>query len=233
MSDAYFVTGLQMPAGTPLETLLQKLCESAGIRAGSVNEIHHFTDAASALFQRISKTSYGPILCWPLIPYLETSTLFSVCRALELGEISTCILAECSSVTSTAILLASPTGVGRLNLSPHAHLAVRFSSPISMTDPVVCAHKLLASMPEEESTEEQNPEGPPVPQKPSRPWMGIYSREKPEIADWSPDRLVFGSSIFTSLINLVTAMNSTRTDPGVWINIMSEEPGASLLVLPL
>ncbi len=234
MSEVYFITGCQLPAGSTLDELLQSIFNTAEIKPNQVDEIHLFSDAASSLFQRRLDTVFGPIVGWPLIPYLPPCAIISSCRGLETGEISTCILAETSSYISSAILLANPNGVGRFNLTPLVKLASRISLPKWISDPANWAEKLLTTIPkEEENPEDETPDLRIAPKKPARPWLGVYAHQKPDIPGWPEDRLVFRSSIFPSLMILADAVRTSRTDPGVWLDVDPEEPGASILVLPL
>jgi hypothetical protein len=234
MSEAYLIAGTQLPIGSTIDTLLQSIFDAAGIKSNQVDEIHLYMDSASNLFQRRQDTSFGPVVGWPLIPYLQPSGLFSSCRGLETGDKSTSILAEISAQSSSAILLANPDGVGRYNLTPQVQLATRFTSPVWIADPVGNANRLLASIPPKETDPDEDVQDLRIPPKtPVRPWLGFYAPQKPENSGWPEDRLVFKSSIFPSLITLAEAVISSKTDPGVWMDLDPEEPGASMLVLPL
>jgi hypothetical protein len=234
MSEAYFIAGCQVQADSTLDKLLQSILTVAGIKHNQVDEIHVFSDAASALFQRRLDTAFGPIICWPLIPFLAPSNIISAVRGLEIGDISTCILAENSSLSSSAIFLANPKGVGRFNLTPRVQLANRFSPPGWITEPASWAEKVLSSIPKEEiEPGNDTPDLRIPPPKPTRPWLGVYARQKPVIPGWPEDRLVNGTSIFPSLMKLVDAVNTDSKDAGVWLDIDPEEPCASILVLPV
>jgi hypothetical protein len=234
MSESYFISGCQLPVGSTLDELFQAVFSVSGIKPHQVDEIHMFTDAASALFQRRINSIFGPVIHWPLLPFLPISELFSVCRALEIGEISTCIFAENSSQASCGILLANPNGVGRLNLTPMAQLARRITFPEGVPDLAGSAQKLLTYIPKEELDPEDETPDLRVPRKqPARPWLAIHAPERPVISDWPEDRLVYSPSLFPSLLKIVDAIQTTKIDPGVWTHSTPDEPGGSLLVLPL
>jgi hypothetical protein len=234
MSEAYFISGCQLPTGSSQDALLQAIFTSAEIKPHQVDEIHMFTDAASALFQRRLETVFGPVIQWPLLPFLPVSTLFSACRALESGEISTCILAENSNQASCAVLLANPDGVGRFNLSPVVQLSTRSVFPEGITDLTASALKLLASIPKDEIEPEIEVPDLRVPRKqPARPWLAVHASEKPVVSDWPEDRLAFSSSLFPGLLKIIDLIQTSKTDPGVWTHSAPNEPGGSMLVLPL
>lgn len=234
MSEAYFITGCQVQTDSTPDILLQSILSTAGLKHNQVDEIHIFSDSASALFQRRLDTAFGPVICWPLIPFLPPSSIISAIRGLEIGDISICILAEHSSLSSSAILLANPKGVGRFNLTPRVQLANRFYPPGCIAEPASWAEKVLSSIPKEEiEPENETPDLRIPPPKPARPWLGVYARQKPVIPGWPEDRLVYGSSIFPSLMKLVDAVNSDGNDAGVWLDVDREELCASILVLPV
>lgn len=234
MSESYFITGCQLPAGTSLDALLQEVLKSGGLKPNQVNEIHLFTDAASALFERRLDTIFGTVIQWPLIPHLAVSTLLSVCRALECGEMTTCVLVENSASMSCAVLLANPTAVGRHNLSPQAHLANRLTSPEGITDLPDTAARLLAMIPKEEPDAETDaPDLRVAPKKPARPWLAIHSSATAELPEWPEDRLISGSALLPLITRLASLVEKSKTDPAVWVYIQPGEPGNAMLVLPL
>lgn len=234
MSETYFISGAVQPAGTPLDTLLQAIYSSAGIKPKQVDEIHLFSDAASALFQRRLDTVFGPVVHWPLIPFLPANTLFSDCRALESSELSTCILAESSSSVSCAFLLANPNAIGRFNLSPQAQFSIRCSYPEGINNFEAVAQKALAAMPKEDpDPENETPDLRIPPKHDARPWLAVHAPEKPSTIIWPEDRLTYSPSMVHGLLMLINAMNQTKTDPGIWVSVSGNEPACSLLALPL
>lgn len=234
MSEAYFVTGCQLPAGSTLDALLQEVLKTGGMKPNQVSEIHLFTDAASALFERKRETIFGTVIQWPLIPHLAVSTLFSACRALESGETSACVLVENSAQMSSAILLANPSAVGRFNLSPKVVFSHRIVHPEGITDLADCAAKLLDSIPKEEPDAETDaPDLRVAPKKPARPWLAVHSNNPVGIPDWPEDRFLTGSNLFPLLIKLADAVARSKTDPAVWTYMQPREPGDAMLVLPL
>lgn len=234
MSEAYFITGCQLPAGSSLDALLQEVLKTGGLKPNQVNEIHLFTDAASALFERQRDTIFGTVIQWPLIPHLAVSTLFSACRALESGEITACVLVENTAQLSCAILLANPSAVGRHNLAPKVVLSFRSTHPEGITDQPDCATKLLARIPREEPDAENDaPDLRVAPKKPARPWLVIHSSTPAGIPEWPEDRLLSGSTLFPLLSKLADAVEKSKTDPAVWMHLQPGEPGDAMLVLPL
>jgi hypothetical protein len=234
MSEAYLITGSQLPAGTSLEALLQDVLKTGGLKPNQVTEIHLFTDAASALFERKRDTIFGSVIQWPLIPHLSVSTLFSACRALETGELTSCVLVENTAQQASAILLANPSAVGRLNLAPKVMLSLRSNHPEGITDLPDCAAKLLARIPKEEPDAENDaPDLRVAPKKPARPWLAIHSSAPAGIPEWPEDRVLTGASIFPLLIKLADAVEKSKTDPAVWMHLQPGEPGDAMLVLPL
>lgn len=234
MSEAYFVSGIEQPAGTPLENLLQAVCRQADVKPNRVDEIHVFGDAVAALFQRRLDTPLGTMIHWPLIPFLPVSILFSACRALETGEISTCIVAENSSALSCAVLLANPNGIGRLNLTPQVHLDGRFTYPAGIPDLDVAADKVLKSIPLDDSIPADNVVDLRMPPKTDPlPWVAIHSPVKPAMLNWPVARTLHHASVLPALLMLVKAMHTANGDPGILISCPPNEPSAALLVLPL
>jgi hypothetical protein len=234
MSEAYFVTGCQLPAGSSLDALLQEVLKTGGLKPNQVNEIHLFTDAASALFERKRDTIFGAVVQWPLIPHLAVSTLLSACRSLECNEMTACVLVENTAQMSCAVLLANPNAVGRYNLSPQVHLANRLSAPEGITNLPESAAKLLAMIPKEEPDAETDvPDLRVAPKKPARPWLAIHANGPVDTADWPEDRIMPGDSLFPLLIKLAAAVGRSKTDPAVWAHIVPGEPGDAMLVLPL
>lgn len=234
MSEAYFVTGCQLPAGSTLDALLQDVLKNGGLKPNQVTEIHLFTDAASALFERKLDTIFGTVIQWPLIPHLAVSTLLSTCRALESGEMTACVLVENSAQMSCAVLLANPTAVGRFNLSPKVVLSHRSSHPEGITDLADCAAKLLASIPKEEPDAETDaPDLRVAPKKPARPWLAVHSNAPADILDWPEDRFLTSPGLFPLLTKLADAVARSKTDPAVFAHMLPGEPGDAMLVLPL
>ncbi len=234
MSEAYLITGIMLPAGTPLDELLPAAYTSAGIKSGQINEIQLFTDNANALFHRRLDSASGPLIQWPLIPGMETNSLFSLTRALEIGELSLGILAEVSAHLSCAIILANPGAVGRLNLSPRTRLGRRITVPEGISDIPHLASNLIASIPPEEpSPEEEVPDLRLPPKQPLRPWLAIQASEKPEISDWPEDRLITGGSLFPVLLRLAKEVSGSRNDPGVLVQTGKDEPGSAFVVMPV
>ncbi len=179
MSEAYFISGCQLPAGSSLDDILNTVFSSAGCQTPKIDEIHLFSDAATALFQRRIDTVFGPVIQWPLIPSLPVSALFSACRALETGELSTCVLVENSAQSANAILLANPNAVGRYNLSPQAHFSIRSSHPAGIIDLPGSAAKLIAAIPvDEPEPEDETPDLRVPPKKPARPWLAVRAPER-------------------------------------------------------
>lgn len=234
MSEAYFIAGSKLPTGSSLDSVLQSIFVAAEIKPKQVDEMHMFSDAASALFQRRLDTVFGSVIQWPLIPYLPVNGLFSACRALEIGEISTCILAEISNQTCSVLLLANPMGVGRLNLTPQVLLSNRVSYSEGIPDLPATAAKIISSAPKgDPQPEDETPDLRIPPKKAPRPWLAVHSPEKPDVPGWPEDRLIHSSAMLPSLFTLITAMQDSKTDPGVWISSAAIEPACSLLVLPL
>jgi hypothetical protein len=234
MSEAYFITGCQLPAGSSLDALLQEVLKTGGLKPNQVNEIHLFTDAASALFERKHDSIFGTVIQWPLIPHLAVSTFFSVCRALECDEMTACVLVENSAQMSSAVLLANPKAVGRYNLAPRVHLSNRLSAPDGITNLPDCAAKLLAMIPKEEPDAETDaPDLRVAPKKPARPWLAVHANNPVDTSDWPEDRLMTGDSLFPLLIKLAAAVEKSKTDPAVWAHVIPGEPGDAMLVLPL
>jgi hypothetical protein len=234
MSEAYFVTGCHLPAGSSLDALLQEVLKTGGLKPNQVNEIHLFTDAASALFERKHDTIFGTVIQWPLIPHLAVSTFLSACRALECNELTTCVLVENTAQMSCAVLLANPHAVGRYNLSPQVHLSNRLTAPEGITNLADCAAKLLAMIPKEEPDAENDaPDLRVAPKKPARPWLAVHTNGPVDIADWPEDRLMTGEALFPQLIKLAAAVERSKTDPAVWVHTVPGEPGDAMLVLPL
>lgn len=234
MSEAYLITGLSRPAGTTLDELLQTVYSSSGIKPGRENEIHLFTDDANALFNRRSDSISGPVITWPLIPGMEISTLFSMTRALECGEIDRGILAEVSARSSCVLLLANPKTVGKFNLSPRLRFSRRTTIPAGIMDIPQEANKFLASIPPEQPDPEEEIPDLRIPRKePSRPWLTIVSPEKQTGINWPEDRLINGSVLFSLMLKLADAVESSHHDPGILVHVGHNEPGAIQVVLPL
>ncbi|NMB55741.1 MAG: hypothetical protein GYA15_13680 [Leptolinea sp.] len=232
MSEAYLISGVQQPTGSGLDDLLKAICGQSSIRPDRVNEIHLFSDTASALFQRRLTTSSGIVIHWPLIPFLPVNVLFSACRALESGDISTCILAENSGKFSCAVLLANPNGVGRFNLTPLVQLAGRFTYPGGIPDLKATADMALQTVPPVEVYAGSELDEPRV--NPNvHPWLSIHSPAKPVSLNWPADRLIYSTSILPGLMMLAIAMNKTKAASGVWISLAENEPAAALVALPL
>ncbi len=234
MSEAYLITGFSRPAGTTLDELLQIVHSSVGIKPGQVNEIHVFTDAANALFHRRSDSISGPVIQWPLIPGMEISSLFSVTRALECGELNLGIMAEVSARSSCVLLLANPMSVGRFNLSPRLRFGRRTTFPDGILDIPQEAASFLASIPPEQpEPEEETPDLRIPRKKPSRPWLTIVSPEKPADINWPEDRLISGSILFPELLELADAFESSLHDPGILVHMGHGEPGSIEVIMPL
>lgn len=233
MSEAYYINGVDQPTGTDPAVLLHAVCSTSGIKPARVDEVHVYSDAASALFKRRLDTPQGTILHWPYIPFLPVSGLLSACRALECGEISTCVIAEQTTQVNRAVLLAGPAAIGRMNLSPRAHLSARFTYPGGIPDLVPAAMRALAAIPPVEFEPEGGEAPAPKPVLPANPWLAVHSPEKPQAGNWPVDRLIHGMTMLSSLDLLVKAMVSTKTEPGVWISANQADPAAAMLVLPL
>ena len=233
MSEAYLVSGCELPSGIPLLEVVKTVCASAGIKPKQIDEIHLYTDAASALFQRKQDTEAGPIFTWPLLPLLPSVGLQSLCRALETGDLALCLLVEISSSGSSAILLANPIAVGRFNLSPLVHLANRLSHPDGMENLQTAALKTLAMAPIEIDSEEpvidlRVPKPPPT-----QPWLALHTAETISGLKWPTNRILQSPALCGSLLSLAFAMNKSKTERGVWMSIAKDGPVLSTLVLPL
>jgi len=234
MSEAYLITGCQLPAGTPLEEILAALFKSSGLKSNQVNEIHLFSDMAAALFQRRIDITSGPVQQWPLLPCFEINGLFSITRALECGELSTVILAEVSAHLSCAMLLANPTAVGRLNLSPRLRFGRRKNLPEGIADIPLLASDLIASIPPEEPMpEEETPDLRVPPKRQSRPWLAIAGTGISMDIKWPEDRLISGTSLFPLLLKLVESIENSHSDPVVMVESGNDEPGSAVVVMPL
>lgn len=233
MSEAYLVTGCELPSGTTILEVIKTVCASAGIKPKQIDEIHLYTDAASALFQRKQDTEAGPIFTWPLLPLLPSGGLQSLCRALETGDTDLCLLVEISGSGSSAILLANPIAVGRFNLSPLVHLANRLSHPDGMKNLSTAALKTLATAPVE--IEPQEPViDLRVPKPPlAQPWLALHAEKTIDGLDWPTNRILHGTYLCGSLLSLAFAMNNSKTERGVWISIAQDGPVLSTLVLHL
>ena len=233
MSESYLVTGCELPPGSSINDVVKTICVSAGIKHRQLDEIHLYTDAASALFQRKHDSEAGPIFTWPLLPLLSASGLQALCRALETGELSLCLLAEISPAGSNAVLLANPNAVGRFNLSPLVHLAKHLSHVDGLENLPTTALKTLASAPAEIEPDEQAidlriPKAPPP-----RPWLMLHTSQKIDLSEWPDDRLIQNPGLCGSLLSLASAMKKTRTDRGIWMSLSMDGPVLSTLVLPL
>ncbi len=233
MSEAYYIAGVEQPAGTDPAVLLHAVCMAAGIKPARVDEVHLYSDAASALFKRRLDTPQGTIILWPYIPFLSVSGFFSACRALECGEISTIVIAEQTALVNRAVLLAGPAAVGRLNLAPQAHLSARFTHPEGFPDLPAAASQALAAIPPLEIEPENGEQPAPKPIHPANPWLSVHSLEKPQAGNWPVDRLIHGLTMLSSLDLLVKALVSTQSEPGVWVSANKTDPAAAMLVLPL
>ncbi len=233
MSETYYVAGVDQPTGTDPAVLLHAVCAAAGIKPARLDEVHLYSDSASALFKRRLDTPQGTIIQWPNIPFLPVSGLFSACRALESGEISTCVVAEQTAQVNRVVLLAGPAAIGRMNLAPLAHLSVRFTYPGGIPDISTATTRALAAIPSKEIEPENGGEPAPQPALPTKPWLAVHSSEKPRAVNWPVDRLIHGLTMLSSLDLLIKALVSTKTEPGVWISVNQADPAAVMLVLPL
>jgi hypothetical protein len=233
MSEAYLVAGSELLAGTSLDELLKSICTPVGIRPRQIDEIHLFTDAASALFKRTEDTIAGPCFTWPLLPLIPAIGLQSLCRAMEVGELSLCLLAEISASGSSAILLANPISVGRFNLNPMVHLANRLSHADGLENLLTTTLKTLAAAPAEIEPEEPVVDL-RVPKAPAaQPWVAFHTSEITADLDWPENRMLFNANMCGSLLDLAAAMKITKTDRGVWMSVTPDGPILSTLVLPL
>jgi hypothetical protein len=233
MSEAYLVSGCLLPGESPLLDVIDAICVSSGIKPQHLDEIHLYTDAASALFKRKQTTKAGPVFTWPLLPLLPAAGLRSLCQSLEDGEISICLLLEISARESGALLLANPNAVGRFNLAPLVHLANRMSHPEGFDSLLTTVLKTLALSPAEIEPEEpvvdlRLPKPPP-----SQPWLAMQSAEIISDMDWPGNRLLMDPSLYGSLMRLAAEMNKTKSARGVWMSVASDGPVLSTLVLHL
>jgi hypothetical protein len=233
MSEAYLVAGVELSAGTKLDELIKAISTSVGIRPRQIDEIHLFTDAATALFKRTEETIAGHCFTWPLLPLFPATGLQSLCRAMEVGELSLCLLAEISSEGSSAILLANPIAVGRFNFSPMVHLANRLSHADGYENLLTTTLKTLAAAPAEIEPEvpvvDLRVPKPPV----AQPWVTFHTTETSAELDWPENRVLYNASMCGSILDLAAAMKITKTDRGVWMSITTDGPVLSTLVLPL
>jgi hypothetical protein len=233
MSEAYLITGSELSTGTPLDEVISIVCKNAGIKPRQIDEIHLYTDAASALFHRMQDSEAGPVFSWPLLPLLPAAGLHSLCRSLEDDEISLCLLVEISAQRSSAVLLANPNAVGRYNLTPLVLLANRLSEVNGMDNLLTTALKTLAIVPVEIEPKEPAVDLRLPKPAPPQPWLSLHSSETITGLDWSTSRLMQSSSLCGSLVDLAFAMSKTRTDRGIWMSIVPDGPILSTLVFPL
>ena len=233
MSEAYLVTGCELPSGNPLLEVVKTVCASAGIKPQQIDEIHLYTDAATTLFQRKQDTEVGPIFTWPLLPLLPAVGLQSLCRALETGDLALCLLVEISGSGCSAILLANPIAVGRFNLSPLIHLANRLNLPDGMENLQTTALKTLAMAPIEIETENPVVDLRVPKPSPTQPWLALQSAETISELDWPTNRILQSPSLCSSLLSLAFAMNKSKTERGVWMSIANDGPVLSTLAMHL
>lgn len=233
MSEAYLAAGSELPSGTSLDEVIKTICTAAGIKPRQIDEIHLYTDAASALFQRKQVTEAVSAFTWPLLPLLLAAGLCSLCHALETGELSLNLLAEISASGSRAILLANPNAVGRFNLSPLVLLAGHISHIDGLENLPTAALKTLAIAPAEIEPLEPVVDLRVSKTPPAQPWLMLHTAENFDGLDWPKNRLLQNASLCGSLLGLASAMNKTRTDRGVWMSIAPDGPVLSTLVLPL
>lgn len=233
MSEAYLVSGSEQKTGTSLEELMKSICAPVGITPRQIDEIHLFTDEASALFKRKEETIASPCFSWPLLPLIPATGLQSLCRAMEIGELTLCLLAEISASGSSAILLANPISVGRFNLNPMVHLANRLSHADGSENLLTTTLKTLAAAPVEIEPEEPVVDLRVPKQIAAQPWVAFHTTEITANLEWPENRMLFNANMCGSLLDLAAAMKITKTDRGVWMSVAPDGPILSTLVLPL
>jgi hypothetical protein len=233
MSEAYLVSGCELPPGSSLDKVINAACQSAGIKPHQIDEIHLYSSAASALFHRKQSSETSTIYSWPLLPLLPATGLRSICQSMEAGEVTLSLLMEDSPNYSSAILLANPIAVGRYNLTPLVHLANRLSHISGMDYLPTAALKTLATVPVE-----IEPEAPVIdlrlPKPPAtQPWLALHSPDQITGMEWPANRLLQSPGLCNSLLLLAEAMQKSKTDRGVWMSLSPDGPVLSNLVLPL
>jgi len=165
MSEAYLLASVDVEGSA--QAALQSLLERSGIPDNRIQEMHWFAlpvdssaESSSELANHIPKAA---IFQWSSGSALEHYVLQSTARAIQCGERALIVLGQSWESQSTALLLSSPSAVGRYNLLPKARFSARFSinaAPDKVPGEAAAAIQTLVSRQaktEEEPAEDEFP----------------------------------------------------------------------------
>jgi len=126
MSEAYLFATVCVQQTNAASAALADVLGSAGARAAWLSEIHwvgHLLpeDAEAPLPTEAEAPATG-LFTWPDAPLVDHFTLHALLRALQSGAYPLAVVGQSCGAETVALLLGSPTAVGRWNLPPIARL---------------------------------------------------------------------------------------------------------------
>jgi hypothetical protein len=154
MSEAYLFATVQQIGEANAATALAEVLRSGGARASWLSEIHWVSPPTLLIGQPLVDVQGSEpktnCFSWPDAPLIDHFVLHAVLRALQLGAFHLAVVGQSHGAESVALLLGSPTAVGRWNLPPIARL-----TPIHVACPgpagflAAAAQAVLPALPDE------------------------------------------------------------------------------------
>ncbi len=129
MSEAYLLTSAAQAAQSSPQAL-EKVLRKAGLAARHVQEIHWLQDQPESLPWQAGQMDLNSNLAvfqWQATALLDHFTLQAAIRALLNEDRHVMVVGQTTQGQEAALLLASPTAVGRYNAVPTARLAACLS----------------------------------------------------------------------------------------------------------
>jgi hypothetical protein len=157
MSDVFVIASAQQEnapgEGSAAEAVVQSLLKQSGLPARRVQEIHWLSPAGlpAAIAQPAFPTGV-PVFDWPPAEQLDHEILQSAARALQLGDRDLILVGQewqapdaALPLACAALLLGSPTAIGRYNLMARGRMALRLSMGAGPQEFLAAAGSVLAS----------------------------------------------------------------------------------------
>jgi hypothetical protein len=148
MNEVYWIAGAEMNTlpeqltppsnGQEADVLLGKLLKASGVKPGWVDEIHWYSDpVVDNLPQELILGEEFPCdiptFGWAAQKGLDYYLFHSIVRAILAGDNHLVCFGQKEGSNISAMLLASPTAVGRYNLIPQGCLAIRLVFPANLS----------------------------------------------------------------------------------------------------
>lgn len=236
MSEAYILACVAVEGLA--QAALHSLLERTSIPANRVQEMHWFIPPTPPLGELdgglTEIATNAAILQWSSGSALEHYVLQSTARALQCGERALIVLGQSWENQSTALLLSSPSAVGRYNLLPKARISARFSisaAPDTVLGETAAAIQALAAR---QAKTEDEPEEDEFPTPDHIHWIAstLPGHDKINLAEhfsqarWLPAESPAAGGGDCFLLNgLLHALEENRQQWGLLISAAAQQTG--------